>query len=119
FVVLAAALVARWAAGASSSPTFHAEPEVEIVDVAAGGSGSGAIVLHNDTAGTIAVGSVTADPGCDAAFVHAPPGGFTLGPGAMRSLPVTCTPAPASMQRCGYHARSAGGVALLAFEAVC
>lgn len=117
-VGLTAAVAARWAA-AAAAPAFHADPEVQVIDAAPDGSGSGAIVLRNDTAAAVVVGSITAEPGCDAAFVHAPLGGFMLAPGATHSLPITCSPAPASMQRCAYRARAPGGAALLAFEAVC
>jgi hypothetical protein len=116
-VVLAAAAIARWA-GAAPSP-LRAEPEVAVIAVPAGGSGSGAVVLHNETTAAVAVGSVTAEPGCDAAFVHAPPAGFTVDAGQTRSVPISCTPAPAGLERCTFSARSAMGAVLGAFEAVC
>jgi hypothetical protein len=116
-VVLAAAAIARWA-GAAPSP-LRAEPEVAVIAVPAGGSGSGAVALRNATTAAVAVASVTAEPGCDAAFVHAPPAGFTVDAGQTRSVPISCTPAPAGLERCTFSARSATGAVLGAFEAVC
>jgi len=116
-VVLAAGAAARWAGAAP--PPLHAEPQVAVIAVPAGGSGSGAVVLHNDTASPVVVGSVTAEPGCDAAFVHAPSTGFTIDAAQMRSLAISCTPAPVGLERCTFSARATGGAVLTAFEAVC
>ncbi|HSR96544.1 MAG TPA: choice-of-anchor D domain-containing protein [Kofleriaceae bacterium] len=122
-----AVLAAGWADGvraaaaapAPAAPAFHADPEVQVIDAPVNGAGSGAIELRNDTAAAIVVGSITAEPGCDAAFVHAPAAGFTVAAGGSHTLAISCTAAPASMQRCEYRARAAGGAVLLAFEAVC
>jgi hypothetical protein len=115
-VVLTAVAGARRATAAP----LRAEPAVEIVELAASGSGAGAIVLHNDGGAGVTVGAITAEPGCDDAQVRAAPlTGFTLAAGATRTIAITCTPAPAGMQRCGYRVRAPGGAALLALEAVC
>jgi len=130
FVVTAAtgcaALAVGWAQGvraaaaapAPAVPAFHADPEVQVIDAPVNGAGSGAIELRNDTVAAIVVGSVTAEPGCSAAFVHAPTAGFTVAAGGSHTLAISCTAAPASMQRCEYRARAAGGAVLAAFEAV-
>jgi hypothetical protein len=117
-VVLAALATARAAAAAPA--TFHAKPEVQVIELAAGGSASGAIVLRNDTATSVVAGNITAEPGCAAAAVHAAPlTGFTLAAGQARSITIMCTSAVASMQRCGYRVRSPGGAVLAELEAVC
>jgi len=117
------ALVVTLLAGArlasAAPPTFHAEPAVEVIALAVNGTGSGTIVLHNDTAATITAAAITAEPGCDAAVHASPLTGFSLPAGMTRTLAISCTPAPASMQRCSYQVRSAIGAALLGFEAVC
>jgi len=116
-VVVAAAIAgARWAAAA---PGLVAEPPVGVIELAAGGSGGGAIVLRNTGATSVTATGITAEPGCDAAVRAAPLTGFTLGPGATQSLAITCAPAPASMQRCNYRVRSATSAVLLELEAVC
>ena len=110
---------ARWAAADSG---LTAEPTVQIVELAAGGSGagSGAIVVRNTGSATVVASGIVAEPGCDAAAVHAAPlGGFMLMPGATQPITITCSPGPASMQRCGYQVRAAGNAVLLEFEAVC
>ncbi|HEX2686006.1 MAG TPA: choice-of-anchor D domain-containing protein [Kofleriaceae bacterium] len=109
------------ARGATAAPpAFHAEPEVQVIELAVGGSASGTILLRNDSTSSIVAGSITAEPGCDAAQVHASPlTGFTLAAGATRALTIMCTPAPASMQRCGYRVRSPAGTVLAELEAVC
>ena len=117
-VLLAALACVRVAAAAP--PAFHAEPEVQVIEPAVNGSASGTIVLRNDLATAVVAGAITAEPGCDAAAVHAAPlTGFTLPSGATRTLTITCTPAPASMQRCGYRVRSPAGAVLAELEAVC
>jgi len=115
-VVIAAIAGARLAIAAP----FHAEPAVRVITVAANGSGSGAVVLKNDGATPVVATSIVAAPGCDASAVHAAPlAGFMLAPGAMRTLNLSCTPAPPSMQRCTYQVRAAGDAVLLELEAVC
>jgi hypothetical protein len=109
---------ARWAAAAP--PTFHAEPEVQVIELAANGSASGTIVLRNDSTTSVVAGGITAEPGCDAAAVHASPlTGFTLAAGQARTITIMCTPAPASMQRCSYRVRSPTDSVLAELEAVC
>lgn len=109
---------ARWASAAP--PVLRAEPQVQVIELAAGGSASGTIVLHNDAATSVVAGSITAEPGCDAAAVLASPlTGFTLDAGRTHTLTIMCMPAPASMQRCGYRVRSPGGAVLAELEAVC
>lgn len=114
-VVVAAIAGARWAAAQG----LDAEPAVGVIELAAGGSGSGAIVLHNPTAAAVTAGGITAEPGCAAAVHASPLTGFTLAAGATRTVAITCSPAPASMQRCGYQVRSPGNAVLVEFEAVC
>jgi hypothetical protein len=117
-VVLAVAAGARWAAAAP--PAFHAEPEVQVVELAVNGSASRTIVLRNDGTTSVSAGGITAEPGCDAAAVQASPlTGFTLAAGEVRSITITCLPAPASMQRCGYRVRSPANTVLAELEAVC
>jgi hypothetical protein len=100
---------------------FRAEPPVAVIELAANGSGSGsgAIVLRNDTASSVAVGSITAEPGCDAAVQASPLAGFTLAAGATRAISIACAPAPPGMRRCEYRVRSPGNAVLLELEAVC
>lgn len=112
-----AAFGARWAA---ADPGLSADPAVDVVELAAGGSGSGQIVLHNTGTTSVVAGGITAEPGCDATAVHASPlGGFTLAPGATHPIAITCSAEPASMQRCTYQVRAPDGAVLLEFEAVC
>ncbi len=118
FGVLAALAGARGAAAAP--PPFRAEPQVQVIELAANGSASGTITLRNDSPADVVAGSITAAPGCDAAAVHASPlTGFTLPAGQTRPITIMCTPAPASMQRCGYQVISTLGSVLAEFEAVC
>jgi hypothetical protein len=108
------------ARGAAAAPTFHAEPQVQVIELAANASASGTITLRNDSTADVVAGSITAAPGCDAAAVHASPlTGFTLPAGQTRPITIMCTPAPASMQRCGYQVLSTLGSVLAEFEAVC
>src|SRR6185295_14258408 len=59
-------------------------------------------------------------PGCDATAVHAAPlGGFMLGPGGTQPVTISCSPHPASMQRCTYRVLSPTDAVLAEFEAVC
>lgn len=114
-VVLAVAAVAQRAAADS----FRADPQVAVVEVAVNGASSGAIVLRNETASPVAVGSITAEPGCDPPVQASPLTGFTLGAGATRTIAIACAPSPAGMQRCNYRVRSPGNAVLLELEAVC
>jgi MYXO-CTERM domain-containing protein len=114
-VVVAGIAGARWAAAQG----LDAEPAVGVIELAAGGSGSGAIVVHNTAPGAVTAGSIIAEPGCAAAVHASPLTGFTLAAGATRTIAIACSPAPASMQRCSYQVRSPGNAVLLEFEAVC
>ncbi|HET7505497.1 MAG TPA: choice-of-anchor D domain-containing protein, partial [Kofleriaceae bacterium] len=120
-VVLAAALAAATgasrAAGTASPSPLRADPEVGVVELAASGSGSGAITLHNDGSAAINVTAVTPTPGCDPAVHVSPAGPFSIAAGGSRTLQVSCTPAPAGMQRCVFQAQATGIVTEL--EAVC
>lgn len=117
-IVLLAALAGGRVVAAA--PAFHAEPEVQVIELAVNGSASGTILLRNDEPTAVVAGAITAEPGCDTAAVHASPlTGFTLAAGATRTLTIMCTPAPASMQRCGYRVRSPAGAVLAELEAVC
>jgi hypothetical protein len=105
---------------AAAPAAFHAEPEVQVIELAVNGSASSTIVLRNDGATAVVAGVITEEPGCDAAAVQASPlTGFTLAAGATRAIAVTCMPAPASMQRCAYRVRSPAGAVLAELEAVC
>jgi hypothetical protein len=104
---------------AAAPPALHAEPQVAVIELAPSSSGSGAIVLHNDSASTVAADRITAEPGCDSAVQATPLTGFSLAPGATRAITVSCLPAPIGRNRCGYTVRSLAGTALLGFEAVC
>ncbi|HMG20470.1 MAG TPA: choice-of-anchor D domain-containing protein, partial [Kofleriaceae bacterium] len=116
--VVGAIAGARWAA----ADGLVAEPTVEVVELAAGGSsaGSGSVVIRNTSAAPVVATGIVAEPGCDAAAVHAAPlGAFMLMPGATQPITITCSPGPASMQRCSYQVRASGNAVLLEFEAVC
>ena len=121
FVALVAlAAFASTRAAAAAPTTFHAVPPVQVIELAASGSASGTITLRNDSSASVVAGSITAAPGCDAAAVQASPlTGFTLASGQTRPITIMCTPAPASMQRCGYQVLSTLGSVLAEFEAVC
>ncbi|HET9624636.1 MAG TPA: choice-of-anchor D domain-containing protein [Kofleriaceae bacterium] len=113
-------ILAVTAARAAAAPaTFHAEPAVSVVTAPLNTAGASTITLRNDGAAPITAGAITADPGCDAAVRVTPLAGFTLAAGAARPLTLTCTAAPAGVQRCGFHVRDPGGAPVLAFEAVC
>ncbi|HEX4423321.1 MAG TPA: choice-of-anchor D domain-containing protein [Kofleriaceae bacterium] len=99
--------------------TFNAQPAVGVVQTTVNGTGTGSIVLHNDTATSLTAGSITAEPGCDPAVHLAPLTGFTLAAGATHPLTVMCSAAPAGMQRCDYRVRTSTGTVLLELEAVC
>lgn len=118
-VVLTAIAAARWVVAAPAAPTFHAVPEVAVVELPSNGSGAGSIVLHNDTVDDVAVGRITVEPGCDPAVHASPLTGFSVPAGQTRPIAITCTPAPAGMQRCNYRVRSASDAVLLEVEAVC
>ncbi|HEU4726976.1 MAG TPA: choice-of-anchor D domain-containing protein [Kofleriaceae bacterium] len=110
-----AAAGAPWATAATS--TFRAEPEVGVVELAANGSGSGAITLRNDGTTTVNVTAITATPGCDPA-VRVPTGPFSVAAGATHPLSISCSPAPAGMQRCTFEVQSSSGV-IAELEGVC
>ena len=113
--VLAAVVVAAPA----RAGTFHAAPAVQVVDVGLGAAGAGAIVLRNDGAAPVVASAITAEPGCDPIVSAAPLTGFTLAPGATRTIAIACAAAPAGLRRCGYRVRSLIGAELAAFEAAC
>jgi hypothetical protein len=116
-VALAAAAGARWATAAP--PTFHAVPEVGVVQAAVGSAGSGTIVLHNDGTAPVIAAGITAEPGCSASVHASPLGGFMVAPGATHSLAIACSAAPAGIRRCDYTVRGSSGNVLAAFEAAC
>jgi len=115
-VVLALGITAG-ARRAAAAPPFHAVPPVQVIELP--DKTSDAIVLHNDGAAAVVVGSITAEPGCDDAVQASPLDGFMLDAGATQSIAITCKPAPAGMKRCGYRVRSATDAVLLELEAVC
>jgi MYXO-CTERM domain-containing protein len=113
-VIVAAAAAARWAAAGP----LAAEPPVSVIELAAGSSGSGAIVLRNTGTAQI-TGALAAAPGCDPAVHTSPLGSFMLAAGATLPLTVACSPSPAGMRRCGYQVRSPTEQLLVELEAVC
>jgi hypothetical protein len=114
------AMLAGVRRASAAPPEFHAVPQVQVVELAVNGSASSTIVLHNDSTASVEASAITAEPGCDAAAVHASPlTGFTLVAGATRAITIMCTPAPASMQRCAYRVRSPAGAVLAELAAVC
>jgi hypothetical protein len=114
-----AALAVTAGAQEAAADGFRADPQVAVVEAAANGAGSGAIVLRNETASSVQVGSITPEPGCDSPVQASPLAGFTLGAGATRTIAIACAPSPAGMQRCDYRVRSPGNAVLLELEAVC
>jgi MYXO-CTERM domain-containing protein len=107
------------AAPATPPPTLTADHAVEVIELATNSSGAGAIVLTNPTQAPITASAVAAEPGCDAAAVHAPLTGFTIAAGDSHSIPITCSAAPAGMQRCSYQVHAPSGDVLAEIEAVC
>lgn len=113
-VVAAVVAGTRWA----SAAPLVAEPPVRVITTAVNGSASATVTLRNPGTTTVVATAVTAAPGC-AAPVHASPTtGFMIAAGATRAITVSCSPAPAGMQRCGYQV-VAGRDVLADFEAVC
>lgn len=113
-VVAAVVAGTRWA----SAAPLVAEPPVRVVATAVNGSASATVALRNPGAATVVATAITAAPGCADAVHVSPSTGFMIGPGATRAVTVSCSPAPAGMQRCGYQV-VAGTDVLAEFEAVC
>jgi uncharacterized protein (TIGR03382 family) len=105
------------AAPLAVATAFHAEPQVLVID--ADQTDSGNLQLRNSGTTPVVATSIVAEPGCDSPDVSLTPvTGFTLAPGEVWPLVVSCLARPPGMARCTYEVRSATDV-LLELEAVC
>jgi len=108
---------------ASADPgilNFHATPEVVVIQTAS--SGSGMVVLTNDTADTVHVASITRDISCDPLVTHGLQPPFDVLAGGTRSIAVSCASTGGSflgMKRCLFHVNDSAGPPLVDFEGVC
>ncbi len=116
---LAIALVVS-RAGIVAAGVFHANPPVQVIELAPSTTGNATVQLVNDSATDVVAGSIVPEAGCDGVQVHASPlTGFTLASGSSRTITVSCSAAAASMRRCTFGVMSPSNVELLTFEGVC
>jgi hypothetical protein len=121
---LAIVLGAAVAAYAVGNGDIRANPEVQVITIAAvTGSGSGTTTLENTTTATTYSVLVGSDATCDPALMFSVAGGnpVAIAPATMRTVNLTCPPrGSAAMRRCLYHATNNSNATPLAdFMSVC
>ena len=117
-VLLAAGIVAA----APGTPNFHPVPPVLVIHSTAPMGTTGTILLQNDDAADVTVGSITRALSCDAEVTATvalgPP--FDVAAGSSKPLTIHCSGAPMTgMKRCLFHVNNASGLAYFDTEGVC
>lgn len=115
-IVLGSPLVA---AADPGMPNFNATPEVRVIQAAP--TGTGTVLLANDSVDNVHVQSITRDISCDPLVTHGAQPPFDLASGQSRSITVSCMNAGGfqGMKRCLFHVDDVAGPPLLDFEGVC
>jgi MYXO-CTERM domain-containing protein len=118
-VALAIVVAAAGVAAAPATMSFHASPELRVIQTST--SSTGTLALVNDTAQSIHVESITRDPSCDGAVLLGLNGAFDVAAGVSTLVAISCLamPGSAGMRRCVFHVNGTSGPSLLDFEGVC